>query len=65
MIVRVLIVRIIGIQTEKGRISALIYDHSHHPIDMMIGCTHLVSNPLGYVFCGEHSNFNDSALIEV
>lgn len=32
---------------------------------MLIGNTHLVSNSLGYVFCSEHSNINDSAVIEV
>jgi len=31
----------------------------------MIGNTHLVSNPLGYVFAGEHATFNDSAVIEI
>ena len=31
----------------------------------MIGNTHLVSNPLGYVFTGEHTTFNDSAVIEI
>lgn len=25
----------------------------------------LVSNPLGYIFCGENTAFNDSAIIEV
>ncbi len=37
----------------------------HHPTDMLIGNTHLVSNSLGYVFCSGHSNINDSAVIEV
>ena len=32
---------------------------------MMIGNTHLVSNPIGYVFCGENSSFKESAVIEV
>lgn len=48
-----------------SKISAWIYGHSHHPTDMMIGNTLLVSNPLGNVFCSENSNFNDSAVIEV
>lgn len=47
------------------RISTWIYGHSHHHTDLMIGNTHLVSNSLGYVFCGEHTNFNDSVVIEV
>ena len=38
---------------------------NYRQVLMMIGSTHLVSNPLGYIFCGENSNFNDSALIEV
>lgn len=42
-----------------SRISAWIYDHSHHRTDIMIG------NPLGYVFCGENDDFDDSAVIEV
>ena len=49
----------------ESRINCWIYGHSHHSIDMTIGNTRLVSNPLGYVFCGENSNFNDSAVIEV
>lgn len=55
----------LGNYIADSRIEAWIYGHSHHPTDMMIGNTHLVSNPLGYVFCGENANFNDSALIEV
>lgn len=47
------------------RISAWIYGHSHHRTDLTIDNTHLVSNPLGYFFCGENTNFNDSAVIEV
>lgn len=47
------------------RISTWVYGHSHHHTDLMIGNTHLVSNPLGYVFCGERTNFNDSVVIEV
>ena len=46
-----------------SRISAWIYGHSHHRTDLMIGDTHLVSNPLSYVFCGENTNFDDSAVI--
>lgn len=30
-----------------------------------LGNTHLVSNPLGYVFCGENTAFNDSAVMGV
>ena len=55
----------LGNYIADSRIEAWIYGHSHHSTDMMIGNTHLVSNPLGYVFCGENANFNDSALIEV
>ena len=32
---------------------------------LTIGNTHLVSNPLGYLFCGENTAFKDSAVIEV
>lgn len=55
----------LGNYIADSRITAWIYGHSHHSIDMTIGNTRLVSNPLGYVFCGENSNFNDSAVIEV
>lgn len=55
----------LGNYIADSRISAWIYGHSHHPTDMMIGNTHLVSNPIGYVFCGENSSFNESAVIEV
>ena len=48
-----------------SRISAWIYGHSHHRTDLTIGKAHLVSNPLGYVFCGENTHFDDSAVIEV
>ena len=48
-----------------SRITAWIYGHSHHRTDLMIGNTHLVSNPLGYIFCDENTNFDDSAVIEV
>ncbi|WP_289705894.1 hypothetical protein [Bacteroides acidifaciens] len=48
-----------------SRISAWIYGHSHHRTDLMIGNTKLVSNPLGYIFYGENTDFNDSAVIEV
>lgn len=48
-----------------SRISAWIYGHSHHRTDLMIDKSHLVSNPLGYVFCGEHTAFDDSAVLEV
>lgn len=48
-----------------SHITAWIYGHSHHSSDLMIGNTHLVSNPLGHVFCGENINFYDSAVIEV
>ena len=48
-----------------SRISAWIYGHSHFGTDLMIGNTHLVSNPLGYVFCGQHIGFSKSAIIEV
>ena len=55
----------LGNYIADSRISAWIYGHSHHPPDLPIGNTRLVSNPLGYIFCGEHTNFNDSAVIEV
>lgn len=35
-----------------------IYGHSHRNIDGVIGKTRCVSNQLGYVFSGEHHNFN-------
>ena len=41
------------------------YGHLNHSNDLTIGNTHLVSNPLGYVFCGENTAFNDSVVIEV
>lgn len=55
----------LGNYIANSRISAWIYGHSHYPTDMMIGNTYLVSNPIGYVFCGENSSFNESAVIEV
>lgn len=48
-----------------SRITAWIYGHSHHRTDLMIGNTHLVSNPLGYVFCGEYTGFDNSTVKEV
>lgn len=55
----------LGNYIADSKIAAWICGHSHHPTDMMIGNTRLVSNPLGYIFCGENSGFNDSAVIEV
>ena len=55
----------LGNYIADSRITAWIYGHSHHRTDLMIGNTHLVSNPLGYVFCGENTNFDDSAVIGV
>ncbi len=55
----------LGNYIADSRITAWIYGHSHHNTALMIGHTHLVSNTLGYVFCGVHSNFNDSAVSEV
>lgn len=55
----------LGNYIADSRINAWIYGHAHHQTDLMIGNTHLVSNPLGYVFCGENTNFDDSAVIEV
>lgn len=55
----------LGNYIADSRITAWIYRHSYHRTDLMIGNTHLVSNPLGYVFCGENTHFNDSAVIEV
>ena len=40
----------LGNYIADSRITAWIYGHSHHSIDMTIGNTRLVSNPLGYVF---------------
>ena len=48
-----------------SRINAWIYGHAHHQTDLMIGNTHLISNPLGYVFAGEYATFNYSAVIEI
>ena len=55
----------LGNYIADSRISAWIYGHSHHLTDLTIGNTHLVSNPLGYLFCDENTAFNDSAVIEV
>lgn len=55
----------LGNYIADSRISAWIYGHSHHPTNLMIGSTHLVSNPLGYVCFGENSGFNDSAVISI
>ena len=55
----------LGNYIADSQISAWIYGHSHHRTDLMIGDTNLVSNPLGYVFCGENTNFDDSALIAI
>ena len=55
----------LGNYIADSRISAWIYGHSHHSTDLTIGNTHLVSNPLGYLFCGESTAFNDSAVLEV
>ena len=55
----------LGNYIADSRITAWIYGHSHHHTDLMIGNTHLVSNPLGYVFWGENNAFDDSAVLEV
>ena len=55
----------LGNYIADSRINAWIYGHAHHQTDLMIGNTHLISNPLGYVFVGEHTTFNDSAVIEI
>ena len=55
----------LGNYIADSRISAWIYGHSHHTTDLTIGNTRLVSNPLGYLFCGENTGFNDSAVIEI
>lgn len=55
----------LGNYIADSRISVWIYGHSHHSIDLKIGNTHLVSNHLGYVFYGENTSFNVSAIIEV
>lgn len=55
----------LGNYIADSRINAWIYGHAHHHTDLIIGNTHLVSNPLGYVFAGERTTFNDSAVIEI
>lgn len=55
----------LGNYIADSRINVWIYGHAHHPTDFMVGNTHLVSNPLGYVFAGEHATFNRSAIIEI
>ncbi len=55
----------LGNYIADSRITAWIYGHSHHRTDLMIGNTHLVSNTLNYLFCGENTNFDDSVVIEV
>lgn len=55
----------LGNYIADSRISAWIYGHAHHLTDLTIGNPRLVSNPLGYLFCGENTVFNDSAVIEV
>ena len=55
----------LGNYIADSRINAWIYGHAHHHTDLIIGNTHLVSNPLGYVFAGEPTTFNDSAVIEI
>lgn len=55
----------LGDYIADNRISIWLYGHSHHRTDLMIGDTHLVSNPLGYIFCGENTNFDDPTVIEV
>lgn len=55
----------LGNYIADSRISVWIYGHSHHSSDLTIGSTRLISNPLGYVFCGGNANFNGSAIIEV
>ena len=55
----------LGNYIADSHINAWIYGHAHHITDLHIGDTHLVSNPLGYVFAGENSNFNPSAVLEL
>lgn len=55
----------LGNYIADSRINVWIYGHAHHQTDLMIGDTHLVSNPLGYVFEGENVAFNGSAFIEI
>lgn len=55
----------LGNYIADSRISAWIYGHSHHSTALTIGDTRFVSNPLGYIFCGENTAFSDSAVIEV
>lgn len=49
-----------------SRIDVWIYGHSHANIDTFIGNTRIVSNQMGYVYCGEHlTGFDGSKFIEV
>lgn len=55
----------LGDYIADSRINAWIYGHAHHHTDFYIGGTHLVSNPLGYIFAGEGLNFAENAMIEI
>lgn len=47
------------------QIKLWIHGHTHNSTDMMIGTTHVVSNQLGYVKYGEHTDFQHETFIEV
>lgn len=55
----------LGDYIADSRINAWIYGHAHHPTDFYIGGTHLVSNPLGYIFAGEGISFAENSVIEI
>lgn len=55
----------LGDYIAESRINAWIYGHAHHRTDFYIGETHLVSNPLGYIFAGEGAGFDESAILDL
>lgn len=55
----------IGDFIADSRISLWIYGHAHHRTNFYIGNTHLISNPLGYIFAGESFAFEENAIVEI
>lgn len=55
----------LGDYIANSRINAWIYGHAHHRTNFYIGNTHMVSNPLGYIFAGEGAAFDETAMIEI
>ncbi len=56
----------IGDYIADSRIDYWVYGHSHCNIDTQIGNTKIVSNQMGYVFCGEHLNgFSGNKCFEI